>query len=1097
MKKTPEDLTGIKILWDTVGCSCAAKRLNVSPEQYKEMMPTDKVRKGQETLIKKTFWNQLKKDALISFRMCFIDEHPLIPKDFDIYLFSKSVFSSFLIWTLILIFVPPLFWLAIPCLALLCWASWTVFRVYWQQWSPQAVFKEAVKNTISVVKDEVQQSDVYQKVVGVREKVTGVVGFGNATETIQNTLFTMFSAISATVLAAIVWRTWTFIQSKKEKILEGSSPAALVPAYLRALGATLAFVGVSVAGVIKMNTFMNAVNNVSRTGDQVFMKDSKKAAKKGKFTETHYSISQIIPQLSANEVLTSDLCLQALYTCKENYPGEAPVRGHQEILNVYNGIIDKVSARYPGIGFIQVNGYQVPDFKTSIGQALANDIIKSVKKNSSKGDFFVGFAQLWATQLQFSKNKKYVSEFTIHKDSGAEVIQVGKNTQCIPYIAGFLYATAGLPDPYSLKLYVCEYDGQKFRVIAQNIDSAKKILQDSEKDSSVMDMLGTIKEMCSEHSYALTGIALCSVVTYLAFYYYFKSGWVEKKSFKDKKEIEEKEAAEKKKKKELKSSETNKTPAVKTLPSTTPLLPIKAAPTPISKPLAKKPLIESSLKCSSLWNHIEKNFDFDYEGSDRGNRGTRIAKADFDRRMEEIRKENQDWDQLVKNRDDIRKELKDIKASRYADIREQYYTDLPFYDEEINRFSTELSALEKDIEKIYNGEMGDVVKHTNQSKKNTWGTRAQPASEKKHNLQKQYNADRKKKPEAQLPSTTTILSLEERKKAFKAKPIPVEPAKKSTIPKVPVYNVREVIGKKDKPKYVEKDQKTESLTTMVATAKEYVRKVVNRPTITSIPGDIKEDDIENVEVPLPPTEKQEKKESVSAAVRGAVVAFSKVLKRENAPALFVEKKEEEEKRSDSQLVVQEATVADPTNVDSVHRQIPNQQVKAIAPIYVRSDKALDDATVPFVRWGVCFRAKNIDTDKINIYTAYHVVRDRESWIKIGENLLEVLWTRVGRDFAMSEDCSNIPGRVFKIDPNNRKRPTDLRLYTLCVTDDAQRLANCHNGVWSDDNFSHKTDTFNHQCGSPYVTDNTVEAFHTSTSYDENHAIAVFSSGEDE
>jgi hypothetical protein len=168
------------------------------------------------------------------------------------------------------------------------------------------------------------------------------------------------------------------------------------------------------------------------------------------------------------------------------------------------------------------------------------------------------------------------------------------------------------------------------------------------------------------------------------------------------------------------------------------------------------------------------------------------------------------------------------------------------------------------------------------------------------------------------------------------------------------------------------------------------------------------------------------------------------------------------------IIVKESAFSDLSNPQSFARQVPHNLKAPLVPIYILRDRG-------YVRAGVGFLG--ISESKTSFYSAWHVVKDG-AYIKKAPNIWrEIKFTQIGLDFAVSSDAISISGSPFKIAHTPTTNGKDYRLYTLSVDEDKPMMVQC-NGSVSGGRFRHTSDTFPAQCGSPYVSKNIVEAFHT-------------------
>jgi len=168
------------------------------------------------------------------------------------------------------------------------------------------------------------------------------------------------------------------------------------------------------------------------------------------------------------------------------------------------------------------------------------------------------------------------------------------------------------------------------------------------------------------------------------------------------------------------------------------------------------------------------------------------------------------------------------------------------------------------------------------------------------------------------------------------------------------------------------------------------------------------------------------------------------------------------------LITKESAFSDLSNQQSSARQVPHNLKAPLVPLYILRDRG-------YVRAGVGFMG--IAESKVSLYSAWHVVKEGAYIKKESNTWREVKFTHIGNDFAVSSDKISVSGAAFKIANTPTTNGKDYRLYTLRVDDDKPMMVQC-NGSVVDGRFKHSSDTFPAQCGSPYVSNNVVEAFHT-------------------
>jgi hypothetical protein len=326
-------------------------------------------------------------------------------------------------------------------------------------------------------------------------------GFSWASETVQNTIFAMFTGLSATAIIGIGYTTWTFMKRKKEKILEaGATPVSLFPAYLKALMATMTLLGITASAFIKMNSLIRAVRDVSNMAESVMGQPSKNCAKRGKVEEVQFNVSNILPQYESKTIIMSENTMYAFYASKENYNDGRVLRGSDKLHLMYQNILTTLKTAQSELSFITVSGVEIPNFRTHAGQIIAFDILKSADGQIGQPDFWRSMAQMWASTLVIKKGSQYVNKVNIDRSSQTRS-EVEISARCSPIVARivtYLKGLASLPDPYNQKMYKFTYDEEKFRVLAESQEQARKILAQHEPDITIVDFVLSNVEFASD-----------------------------------------------------------------------------------------------------------------------------------------------------------------------------------------------------------------------------------------------------------------------------------------------------------------------------------------------------------------------------------------------------------------------------------------------------------------------------------------------------------------------------------------------------------------------------------------------------------------------
>jgi hypothetical protein len=180
--------------------------------------------------------------------------------------------------------------------------------------------------------------------------------------------------------------------------------------------------------------------------------------------------------------------------------------------------------------------------------------------------------------------------------------------------------------------------------------------------------------------------------------------------------------------------------------------------------------------------------------------------------------------------------------------------------------------------------------------------------------------------------------------------------------------------------------------------------------------------------------------------------------------------------------LKEAVVSDKGNNDSILRQSVTKRIYAIIRIYAKTSTG-------YIKNGVAFKARMEKDSPIRLYCAHHVTEDG-AYIKNDNKFIKINFTKIGGDLSVSDDNVPVQGKALTICKNGAST-NEATLHTLSMSEDEYSIAKCSGDYNEDDNiFSHSSDTFSGQCGSPYINDNgLVYYIHVSTDNRSNRGLS--------
>jgi len=178
----------------------------------------------------------------------------------------------------------------------------------------------------------------------------------------------------------------------------------------------------------------------------------------------------------------------------------------------------------------------------------------------------------------------------------------------------------------------------------------------------------------------------------------------------------------------------------------------------------------------------------------------------------------------------------------------------------------------------------------------------------------------------------------------------------------------------------------------------------------------------------------------------------------------------------------EGVVMSNGNNESVYRQNEYGGMAPLVPIYYSQDGEMRRA-------GVAFLGKYKTDTSARWFTAYHVVKSygpdgpETGFVKINGEYKKFTWKHEYGDLASMEGKNMVfkgmkPYTVATEEETIKLGDTfDGTMYTINVTDDVQMCAKVYGIVDHHEVLTHGSDTFDGQCGSPYISSGKVYFIH--------------------
>jgi hypothetical protein len=414
--------------------------------------------------------------------------------------------------------------------------------------------------------------------------------------------------------------------------------------------------------------------------------------------------------------------------------------------------------------------------------------------------------------------------------------------------------------------------------------------------------------------------------------------------------------------------------------------------------------------------------------------------------------EDQRWkvkqDDLIKLRAVLRDNIDNAQRARSMDIADGDTSYVDEYDKQISSLQFRLGDVDETIQAIYDGEYSETFTPKGKKNKNANQDKSKPNSDKSRKVKEGQGCvfkDCKEDNEGKEVCTTHYRQL-----AYKN----TDPSLLPPLTKYLIKNIKTNIKGQGRLScgYV-------TCTNFAKSGEipfcKYHEKAHESNVEDVIPSQTNVQDIEQ-------KEKKQKKQ-VSTEVEKPGKDTETKQKESVVPGPSIKK------LKPVYRTVPESVVSEPSNQQSSARQVPVKITAPIAPIYILRDRG-------YVRAGVGFLA--ISQSKTNFYSAWHVVKDG-AYIKKGNTYRELKFTQIGSDFGVSSDPTGIQGSPFKLAIEPTKNGKSYRLYTCDVESGEYKTVQCEGSLYQG-RFRHTSDTFPAQCGSPYVSNNIVDAFHTQT-----------------
>jgi hypothetical protein len=548
------------------------------------------------------------------------------------------------------------------------------------------------------------------------------------------------------------------------------------------------------------------------------------------------------------------------------------------------------------------------------------------------------------------------------------------------------------------------------------------------EQQTVAECLTSAKGYVKDHSKQIGGTILLIVGIYFAFYYYYKTE--ASREDEDEKELKKKKKESRKEKKEKKKQLKKGIP------------PIETGPKP----------------------NLDKVEQPKIEGGDRGSKGAHIKFAQDARWTDQLKS-------MVRDRDTMRQEIQDYKKSLRADLADNFYDNMEFYDQQIATLTKLVDPLTVEIQAIYNQQMGDGVKKG--KAKNT--QKSIPNDEKDRKQIKVDNKEIRDKKKGESKDLTPFLSRTYKLYILKTlSPAEIRIIRQAKIlkPNQQVCSNSQCINvcNKNDPKLLCGEHHQQNKKNLIKTAVEKDNEAA-RPIET---GKIKRD---------------------YPDCKFGRACYSLDSTRQRKQNCLFRHPDKEVMIDVKPLVGRklEAQVIEVNNPQSHSRQTPTTTKLPIFPLYIKSGDS-------YIRNGTGFRAKDpAQENKVRLFTAWHVTRNGLAYVRmIGGEYSQVNFTKLGNELSVAEDNSllSLPATNISICSETDEKPSKLKFWTVSVpgidqTNSVQNMTVSTDGHWTEaDLYSHVSDTFGAQCGSPYISQNKVFAIHDSTDNRHNHGEYV-------
>jgi hypothetical protein len=187
----------------------------------------------------------------------------------------------------------------------------------------------------------------------------------------------------------------------------------------------------------------------------------------------------------------------------------------------------------------------------------------------------------------------------------------------------------------------------------------------------------------------------------------------------------------------------------------------------------------------------------------------------------------------------------------------------------------------------------------------------------------------------------------------------------------------------------------------------------------------------------------------------------------------------------------EAPVKNQTNPNARERQQRIDGNLPVLPLYY-----YDDTVGKYFWRGVVYKAKDLD-GIVKFFTDWHCVSDNDGvallFDKVTNTHKEIQFTFLKGDDCVSSVCPvPMPSGKLALCSKEMKRedfPREVQMMTVDNQDQRKNaVVNCSGSMNDHDEFVHFSDTFNNQCGSPYVSNNIVYYQHHRTDSKSNYGF---------